>query len=135
MDLYIARFPPELMIAACAVTVAAAAWRGGPDERIGAAVVAFQAVNEYVPWLWWSIGPPADMIALAVCLPLALRSRRYWTLWALATVVLSLVTNALDTVMHLTRWSYYSAQITWYYALAGTVLFGALTRPKAPSGP
>jgi hypothetical protein len=138
MDVHFDKVPSEFTLVVGLLVVATAVWRGGLEERAGAAAVAFQALNEHIAALRWSIGTPADLVALAVFLPLVLFGRRAWTIWALASVVLSLVTNLLDAATPLSRWSYLSAQLTWYYVLLGALLYGALTgrRPaRAPSGP
>lgn len=113
--------------------VAIALWRGGREERLGGLAVAFQALNEHVAWLRWSIGWPADVVALAVFLPMVLVSRRWWTVWALASVALSLVTDVIDALVRLSRWSYLSAELTWYYVLLAALTWGVLSRVRSPS--
>jgi len=142
MDFYIAPIPKELNFVLGLIVITVAVWRGGLGERAGAAVFSLQVINEDVAALRWSIGWPIDVITFAAFLALVLLGRRYWTIWALASVVLSLVTDVLDAIMALDRWAYLSAQLVWYYVLSGSLFFGALTyrRPTkdavtAPSGP
>lgn len=137
MDFYIAEIPWEATLTLTVVAVLVAAWRGGVEERVGGAIIGLQGINEYVEVLAWSLGPPTDLMTLAGILPLVLLGRRYWTIWALASVILSLVTDVLNSAMELDRWAYLSAQLTWYWVLAGSLLVGGLTRRRAtaPSGP
>lgn len=137
MDFYIAEIPWQATLTLTVVAVLVAAWRGGVEERVGGAIIGLQGINEYVEVLAWSLGPPTDLMTLAGILPLVLLGRRYWTIWALASVILSLVTDVLNSAMELDRWAYLSAQLTWYWVLAGSLLVGGLTRRRAtaPSGP
>ncbi|MEO8115569.1 MAG: hypothetical protein ABI655_14375 [Phenylobacterium sp.] len=98
------------------VATAFALWRGGLRERMVAAValVSWAGMNAY--WVFPHLiapllGPyggwrPArgqgwfelvtDVAILAICLACALRSDRYWTIWASSFALLSVV-------MHLVR--------------------------------
>lgn len=116
----------NLCLAVAAVSVAA--WRGGREERIAAAVIAFWVANDFIPALAWSRGWPTNVASLAIFLVLVLRSRRHWTTWAAASVLLSLVTDGLAIWPGLSRWAYLSTQNGLFYALVATVLWASLTR-------
>jgi hypothetical protein len=130
MDVYIPQLPLWITLSVLAAAIAAALWRGGLEERVTAAVVAWPMVNNFVPGLRWSEGLPTDIVSLAICLALALRSRRYWTVWSAAANVLAVLTHLLDQIVELTTWAYQSALITWAYVMAVSLLVGALTRRR-----
>jgi hypothetical protein len=131
---YIDKVPEWVHAAAGVAVVVTALWRGGREERVGALVIAFQFSNENVAALRWTIGLPTDVASLAVFLWLVLRGARYWTVWAAASVVLSLATHALHAVLDMGLWAYLSAQVAWSYVLMGALLVGSLQRRRSATG-
>ena len=118
--------PDEVTYSLYAAAVGAAVLRGGWAERTLAALIAWQAVNGFIPPLRWTLGWPTDLVTFAVCVALVLRSRRYWTIWAAASALLMLVTDLLRVAADLTPWSYGSAKLAWSYAMTASLLIGAV---------
>lgn len=112
--------------------------RGGPDERQASGVMlAAWAVSMvvgrsgYTQTEWGILA--IDVTALVGFTVIALRSDRYWPLFAAGFHLLAILTHLArgvdDTVA---TWAYFTAQIMWGYLLAGSIGYGALTTPRAP---
>jgi hypothetical protein len=84
-------------------------------------------VNGFIPPLRWTLGWPTDVVTLAVCVALVLRSGRYWTIWAASSALLMLITDGLRIAADLTPWSYASAKLAWSYAMTVSLLIGAVS--------
>lgn len=140
MDMHIAEIPNWVTWTLALAAAAAGFWRGGNDGRVVAVLVLGQL------WLGWVVRPLlsietghligafVDAATLAACLVLVLRGRNYWTVWAAASATLSIATLGLRSVADLSIWAYFSAQLTWYYVLAGSLLVGSLTRRRPAPG-
>jgi hypothetical protein len=74
-----------------------------------------------------------DAALLVVLLWIALRSRRYWPMFAAGFHFLAIVTHVARTVdVHVNHWAYITAEIIWGYLLAFAIGYGAWTamRPQ-----
>lgn len=112
-----------------------AVWRGRDDERLAAAgtlanwaitLVVFRQRSDETQWAVMVV----DVALLALLIWLALRSRRYWPLFAAAFALLTVVTHlahALDTGV--TGWAYLTAVLIWGYLGLISIGYGALTAP------
>ena len=133
MDIHIEEIPFELV---CLYAIAAAAvgfWRGGAERAIIGGVL----LGQVALGLGYDVGPDQsvvlDVVTLTICMMVALRGRGYWTLWAAASPLLSMVTHALRVGPGLTIWSYYSAQQAWFIELATALLLGSLPLRRRPA--
>jgi hypothetical protein len=106
-----------------------ALWRGGAAERAVALILLFDIANNRIDALAWTRGAVLDAVALPVCLACVLLSRRYWTVWAAASALLSVATDILDVVAGLSFWTYASAQRAWYLVLVGSLTVGLVMDP------
>jgi hypothetical protein len=108
-----------------------AIWKGGREERLIAAVLI---LNTFLTPIikrsdWASAGLfVTDVVQLIIFLLIALKTRRWWPLFAAAIQLLMVLTH---TARHmdptLGAWAYITGGVIWTYALLGCVLFGALT--------
>lgn len=123
---------PTALLGVCAV----AAWRGRDDERLGAGgflaawaltLVVFQSRNTETQWPVLLI----DIALLVSFVALALRSLRYWPLFAAGFQLLAVLTHvasALDTGV--SGWAYQTAGIIWGYLAIASIGYGAWTAPR-----
>jgi hypothetical protein len=86
----------------------------------------------------WSIFA-ADTAAFLLFLFVALKSGRYWPLFAAAFQLLAVVTHVASTFdRHLSAWAYITAGVIWSYLLLGSIGLGAWNTWRggqlAPSG-
>ena len=112
-----------------------AVWRGRDDERLAAGgnlaswaigVVVFKIGSQHTQW---SI-MVTDLALLSLYLWIALRSRRFWPLFAAAFTFLMLVTHLAMTVdPDVGGWAYMTAQIFWSYLVLLAIGYGAWTAP------
>ena len=112
---------------------ALALWRGGRFERLAAGVMlAAWAVSMLVDKTGfdepeWGV-MTVDLAALAVFVWIALKSDRFWPIFAAAFHLLSIVTHLARTVdSTVLRYAYMTAEILWGYFLAFAIAYGALT--------
>jgi hypothetical protein len=120
---------PTTLMAVCALAV----WRGGDDERLAAggnlanwamSLVVFKARSEDIQWAVFMF----DVGLTALLLWIAMRSPRYWPLFAAGFQVLIVATHigrAIDP--RITGWAYLTAQLVWAYLVLIAVGYGALT--------
>jgi len=113
-----------------------AAWRGRDDERMAAgaelatwalSMVAARAHADETPWTIMAI----DVGLFAIFFWIALRSARFWPLFAAGFHLLALGTHlahSLDT--QISRWAYITAGLIWNYLTLFAIGYGALTAPK-----
>ena len=73
-------------------------------------------VDDYHRHLTYAFGPELE--------------RRYWTIFAAATQVLSLATQVLRLTGVVTMWAYYSAQATWFLLLLASLACSAAPSPS-----
>ena len=119
-------------MAVCAIAV----WRGRDEERLAAAgllanwalsLVVFRSMSETTQWEMLIF----DTALLALYLWLALRSHRYWPLFAAGFQVLVVVTHlgsAIDPTV--SGWAYLTAGLIWAYLVLFSIAFGAWTAPR-----
>lgn len=129
---------PDWALAGYGVAVASVAlWKGGrPERAVGATVlVEFLTQGHVLPhvhaphWLeqaW-------DIVILATCVICALRSNRYWTIWASSFALLSVVTPALRFMPGVGWWAYLSAERVWAILLVAALLAGAWSASRPPA--
>lgn len=122
--------PPWVWGAALTLVCGLALWKGGPSERLA-------AVLFYGAWILTRITHDPDRFATqwAVSLVdgalfasltlLALKSDRYWPIFAAGFDLLSIITHlarALDAT--LPEWAYYTAAQIWAYLTIGALGLG-----------
>jgi hypothetical protein len=127
---------PNWVLPAIALPVVLAAfWRGGAAERAVALILLLDMANDRIEALAWTKGAVLDLMALPVCLACVLLSRRYWTVWAAASALLSVATDLLYVFPGLSFWTYASAQRAWFFVLVGSLVAGLVTRAAGPAPP
>lgn len=111
-------------------------WRGGREERVATNTVVIcwlltKLVGRYqgAQTEWGVLA--VDAGALAVLGWLALRSRRYWPMFAAGFHLLAVVTHFARTVdPKVGGWAYLTAGIIWGYLLLIAIGYGAWTAPR-----
>jgi hypothetical protein len=134
VDLHIGEIPYWLVTTFAVSGAVVGVWRGGRDGAVVGAVVLCQAALGWT-FEWPPLrGTPVDIVTLLVCLALVLRGRNYWTVWAAASALLSVLTQLFWVVPGISLWAFYSAQQAWYLVLIGAVMLGSLLSPRAGRG-
>lgn len=122
---------PTALMVVCSLAL----WRGRDDERLAAAgnlanwaitLVVFKSRSVETQWYVMVV----DVALLALYVWLALRSGRYWPLFAAAfalLVVLTHLAHALDTGV--SGWAYLTAALIWSYLALFAIGYGAWTAP------
>jgi hypothetical protein len=129
---------PATLLAVCAL----AAWRGRAYERMAAGVyfvawvltvAVFQSHSEATQWAVLAI----DAGVLIFLVWVALRSTRYWPLFAAGFHLLAVVTHLAHAAdPRVSGWAYQTAELLWSYLGLYAIGYGAWTAPrKAPSAP
>lgn len=123
---------PTVLMAVCA----AAVWRGRDFERLAAGVelaswsltlVVFRARSESTQWEVLAI----DVILFVALLWIAMRSARYWPLFAAGFQLLALITHFAHAVDALVSgWAYLTAVLIWNYLTLFAIGWGAITAPR-----
>jgi hypothetical protein len=113
-----------------------AVWRGRDQERLAAggylaawalSVVAFKDASRDLQWAILLI----DVGLLLLLLWVALRSRRFWPLFAGGFQLLAVVTHiarALDSAV--SGWAYLTAGVVWGYLVIGAIGYGSWSAPR-----
>jgi hypothetical protein len=120
------------VLAVCAI----AAWRGRRDEQLAAGLMlAAWAVTMVVERGFeqteWGI-LLVDIAALAGFFWIALRSERYWPIFAAGFHLLAVVTHLARLAdSGVGQWAYVTAEIIWGYMLALVIGYGSWTAPAA----
>lgn len=127
--------------------LAAAIWKGGWRERTVAALnPAYFIVASVVGSLGWfgAFEYPAvawrsvclNLLQAAVLIPVVVRARRYWVLWA-ASIELLAVTVALIAALGggISIWTWAAANNFWALAFDAMVLFGINQAWREPEPP
>ncbi|MGA0606036.1 hypothetical protein ACO2Q0_08545 [Phenylobacterium sp. VNQ135] len=115
---------------------AVAMCRGGPDERLAANTVLIGWLLSKIMFRYQGLETEwgvlvVDIGALAVFVWIALRSARYWPLFAAGFHLLSVVTHIARMVdPTVGGWAYLTAGIIWGYLLLATIAYGAWTSPR-----
>lgn len=124
-------------MAVCAIAVR----RGGPHERLAAggllagwALTMVVYRSQFSQTEWGILLVDAALLTLLVWV--ALRSERFWPLFAAGFHLLAIVTHVANIVdQGVGAWAYLTAEIIWGYLLAFAIGFGAWTaRAHAPEG-
>lgn len=114
----------------------AAVWRGRDQERLAVAglmaawalsMVAFRARSQDTQWPILFI----DLSLFGLYLSLAMKSPRFWPLFAAGFQLLAFVTHvahALDT--GISGWAYLTAERIWSYLVLLTLGYAAWTAPS-----
>jgi hypothetical protein len=122
---------PTALMSVCAV----AYWRGREDERLAAtALLANWGLSVLLVKVddggfWDSLAIDLGLVGIYVWL--ALRSARYWPLFAAAFQILIVVTH-LGRVADpsVSTWAYMTAGIVWSYLVLFAIGYGAWTAPR-----
>jgi hypothetical protein len=137
--------PPWINILASVVALSLVIWKGGRRERMLAWLLLATFLPHYgseslrwyfgwQPWrfpLWLMLA--VGVVKLALCLVFALRSDRYWTIWAAALSLLILATYLAKALAHgAGPWAHASAQFVWWYLMLGVLLFAAWQSSRLP---
>lgn len=110
--------------------VITALWQGGRSERAVAigfivswAITALTKDHRWTQLQWGGFaGDTAFFVLLVV---VALRSRRYWPLWAAGFQLLAVITHAAMLVdRQLSQWAYITANVIWSYLLLFSLAYG-----------
>ena len=114
--------------------VAAAFWRGGGQERfaalymlVTAAAAAGACRVTHCPFWVHILFVSPDV---AVFIAMALRSDRYWPLWAAAVSCNRMMLILLQLAAPTSRWAFGTADLVWHYALVAAVLQGVCAAPR-----
>jgi hypothetical protein len=123
---------PTTLLAICAL----AAWRGRATERLAAGaylvawlltVAVFKSRSEFTQWPVLAI----DVGLLVFLLWLAMRSSRFWPLFAAGFHLLAVVTHFARAVdPRVSGWAYQTAEILWSYMVIYAIGYGAWTAPR-----
>jgi hypothetical protein len=120
---------------------AAAAWRGGRDERVAAAallvgVVLSKAVYaHHAQQVEWGV-LAVDSALLATLVWIALISDRFWPIAAAAFQFLAVIVHLARVAdPSLGGWAYFSAEILFGYLLAGAIAVGTFNARRKNSAP
>jgi hypothetical protein len=111
---------------------AAALWQGSRSERIGAVIILGGWLGGVIVSRpgWWNSASGVvaiDAMALVGFVWLALRSPRYWPLWAAGFHLLAVVTHIARIIdPHVRPWAYVTAGILWGYLLVVALAVGVI---------
>ncbi len=117
-------------IAYVSAVSAAALWKGGPSERVGAGIIFGGWLASALVWRlpqWTPANEVAviDLVQFLGLTVLALRSPRYWPLFAAGFQLLTIITywaHVLDPTLG--GWVYLTAGILWGYLMVGALGVG-----------
>lgn len=90
-------------------------------------LVVFRSNSEDLQWPVLII----DACLLGILIVLALRSQRFWPLFAAAFQLLGVITHiarALDAAV--SGWAYQTAGLIWSYMVISAIAYGSVTAPK-----
>ncbi len=122
---------PATILGVCAV----ATWRGGNHERLAAGgllaswALSLVSYERALHTQWGVVAVDAGLLALLVWI--ALRSRRFWPLFAAGFHILAMLTHlarALDPTF--SGWTYMTAEMIWNYLVVFAVGYGAWSAPR-----
>lgn len=121
-----------MLLAVCGLAV----WRGRDDERLAAGgylaawaltVVVFKDRSRDIQWAVMII----DACLMILFLVLAMRSRRYWPLFAAGFQLLAIATHAARALdAGISGWAYLTAGLVWGYLSVFAIGYGAWTAPR-----
>lgn len=123
---------PTALLFVCGLAVV----RGGDDERLAAggylanwalSLVVFKDLSLDTQWGVFV----ADVALLVLYIWLAMRSGRYWPLFATGFHLLAVVTHFAHALYDVVGgWAYITAQLIWSYMVIATIGYGAWTAPR-----
>lgn len=123
---------PAALIAVCLIAVR----RGGDEERLAAGgvllawaltILAYRSGSQEAQWQILLI----DGAMLGFYIWLAMRSRRYWPMFAAAFKLLAVITHLVIYLKAgVSGWAYWTAQIIWSYLALFTIGYAAWTAPR-----
>jgi hypothetical protein len=110
-------------------------WKGGREERLAAMIMLWSWMLALVlrdrtwPPVQWG-GLLADVIYLAVLVFIALRSPRWWPIFATAFQLLNVAVYATPLLhIEISRWASMSANIAFTQLCMAALAWGCITRP------
>lgn len=113
-----------------------AVWRGRDDERLAAggllanwalSLVVFKARSEDIQWAVFAFDAALSLLYLWI----ALRSRRYWPLFAGGFQLLVMITHIGHLIdSRVSGWAYLTAQLVWAYLAMAAIGYAAWTAPR-----
>jgi hypothetical protein len=107
-------------------------WKGDAEERIIASVLVIAAAGSSLTrdhnWLGVQWGLLAtDLPVLAIMVWIALRTRRWWPLFAAAFEFLAILTHTASMIdRSLGNWAYVTAGVIWSYGMLLSVFVGTV---------
>jgi hypothetical protein len=116
----------------------AALWKGGWSERAVAAGFIWTwigtALTRDRTWANLQVGPLfMDVSLLVVVIVVAMRSSRYWPLFAAGFQLLAVITHAAHLLdPNVGAWAYVTAGVIWTYLLLLALAFGTWSRWREP---
>ncbi len=124
---------PAAVVIACLLAV----WRGRDEERLATGAIVLGWAMTVMAWkvnsqeTQWAV-LAVDLAEMPVFLWIALRSVRWWPLFATAFKLLIVVTHlahAFDP--SLSGWAYLTAGLLWSYLALFTVAYASWSAPRA----
>jgi hypothetical protein len=119
--------------ACLALTCVAAAWRGGPPEKLGASLsaaawVVSTLVERRHNWLEPQFGIFAvDVVMLFALIALAFWSRRYWAIWAAGFQAIGVLTHLLFLINPAALYrAYYMSNFSIAFLVLGAIVAGVI---------
>jgi len=113
-----------------------AVWRGRDEERLAAAgilanwalsMVVFKARSNDIQWAVFLF----DAVLTGLYFWIALRTRRYWPLFAGGFQLLVIITHVGHLIdPRISGWAYLTAQLVWAYLVLISIAYGAWTAPR-----
>jgi hypothetical protein len=123
---------PAALLSVCALAI----WRGRDDERFAAGgllagwaltMMVFKNRSYDTQWAMMLV----DGAEFAVLLWIAMKSRRYWPLFASAYALLQVLAHMAHAAEpDLNAWAYITATIGCSYLILFTIAYGAWTSPR-----
>ncbi len=110
-----------------------AGWRGGPPERIGAAIYAASAVLSHIAYVAsqqrfrsLEVGIlVVDIVVFLAFLLLSLRANRFWTLWVTGLLGVAIVGHvAMQASPHILPYAYRFVMSVWSYPILALIAGG-----------
>jgi hypothetical protein len=122
--------PPWIGVALLSCVTGAAFFKGGRPERIAAGGITLGVLAGFAmrdrhwsgtQWADFAI----DLIFFLLILAIALRSDRYWPIWAAGFQLLAVITHAASLIdAGLAPWAYVTAGVIWTYLVMGALAVG-----------
>lgn len=105
-----------------------ALWRGDAEHRVTAATQQALVVGCLLGLFSWR-GNVFDIVTFILACAVVVRGRGYWTVWACAAALLTLVADGIALAApQVGLWAVASAQLLWSYLLATALLWGVVAK-------